>query len=237
LPSNAATGIDQVALQRLTMSRHFRFRGIFANRGVAALRRANVFVLNARHDIVSSIRGPDSSSGARRKSRKRFPVASSNYGYSPRRAPPFAQNTGYRGAAGSEYGVRGFVMAYTTHRISPRPGRIPSGRSRRPVTRLAAQTGRSSRRRSCGRQTFDTTTEPRYFGNRLRYCALLPVDSPGLDSARRLADRIHLTTTGRMKWWSASDAAQRVVVRTAQPPLVYNAKVRGSKHGSSSVGR
>ena len=42
------------------------------------------------------------------------PNASTNYGYSETSAPICANHRVLVGAAGSEYGIRGFVMAYTT---------------------------------------------------------------------------------------------------------------------------
>ena len=51
---------------------------------------------------------------AMRCDRQAVPDASTNYGYSETSAPICANNRVVVGAAGSEYGVRGFVMAYTT---------------------------------------------------------------------------------------------------------------------------
>ena len=61
------------------------------------------------------------------------PDAASNYGYSETSAPICANHRVVVGAAGSEYGVRGFVMAYNDATSRPR-GRARSGRSRRSGT-------------------------------------------------------------------------------------------------------
>ena len=44
-----------------------------------------------------------------------MPGAGSNYGYSETSTPTCADHRVVFGAAGSEYGTRGFVMAYTTN--------------------------------------------------------------------------------------------------------------------------
>ena len=57
---------------------------------------------------------------------KPSPARYANYGYSETSAPICANHRLIVGAAGSEYGARGFVMAYNTP-TSPPPGRTRSG--------------------------------------------------------------------------------------------------------------
>jgi hypothetical protein len=90
----------------------FRNFGIVANRGVA-LCDGHVFILTLDMTIASL----DAATG---KLERRVPIAeavpgaSSSYGYSETSAPICANHRLVIGAAGSEYGVRGFVMAYHT---------------------------------------------------------------------------------------------------------------------------
>src|SRR5262249_32804790 len=90
----------------------FRNFGIVANRGVA-LCDGHVFVLTLDMTIASL--NPSTGELERRVPiAKAVPGASSNYGYSETSAPICANHRVIIGAAGSEYGVRGFVMAYHT---------------------------------------------------------------------------------------------------------------------------
>jgi alcohol dehydrogenase (cytochrome c) len=85
--------------------------GIRANRGVAAC-DGKLFLLTLDMHIVSL----DQRTG---RLIQRIPIAGAvpgagiNYGYSETSAPMCANGRLVLGAAGSEYGVRGFVMAYT----------------------------------------------------------------------------------------------------------------------------
>ncbi len=83
--------------------------GIVANRGVAVC-DGKVFLLTLDMTIVAL----DQQTGkliARVPIARAVPGASSNYGYSETSAPICADHHVILGAAGSEYGVRGFVMA------------------------------------------------------------------------------------------------------------------------------
>ena len=85
--------------------------GIRANRGVAAC-DGKLFLLTLDMHIVSLDQGTG-------RVIRRVPIAGAvpgagiNYGYSETSAPMCANGRLVLGAAGSEYGVRGFVMAYT----------------------------------------------------------------------------------------------------------------------------
>src|SRR3954462_10972967 len=95
----------------------FRNFGIVANRGVA-LCDGHVFVLTLDMTIVQL-------NPANGQLQRRVPIAkavsgaSGNAGYSETSAPICAHHRLIIGAAGSEYGVRGFVMAYRTTDLSP----------------------------------------------------------------------------------------------------------------------
>src|SRR5713101_1738017 len=90
----------------------FRNFGIVANRGVA-LCDGHVFVLTLDMTIASL----DPATGRLERRvpiAKAVPGASSSYGYSETSAPICGNHRLVIGAAGSEYGVRGFVMAFHT---------------------------------------------------------------------------------------------------------------------------
>ena len=86
--------------------------GIVANRGIA-LCDGKIFILTLDMTIVS-LNPADGSLIKRVGIAQAVPGASSNYGYSETSAPICANHRLVVGAAGSEYGVRGFVMAYHT---------------------------------------------------------------------------------------------------------------------------
>ena len=113
-----------------------------------------------------------------------MPGASSNYGYSETSAPICANHRLVVGAAGSEYGVRGFVMAYHTDLTPAWPNPFwtipPEGTSWRRFARLAGGgvvwTPTS----------IDTSTNTLYFGTGsatpLYYPAFRPGPNPRTDS-------------------------------------------------------
>ena len=114
------------------------------------------------------------------------PNATANYGYSQTSAPMCANNTLVFGAAGSERGNRGFVMAYTPNLKPAWPSpfwTIPPDLSR--VAPLAAR-----RRRAC----LDACHDRRHhqhglLRHRQRHSRLLPGPPPRAEPAHRLAHR------------------------------------------------
>ena len=159
------------------------------------------------------------------------PGASSNYGYSETSAPICADHRLIVGAAGSEYGVRGFVMAYHTP-TSRRPGRTRSGRSRRRAP-SGASSARSSAAASSGRRRPSTpTTNTLYFGTGAATPPYYPSLRPGPTRAPTRSIAIDLNT-GQMKWWQQQLSFNEWSYDTSQPPMVYTAKIGGKKSGSS----
>ena len=162
-----------------------------------------------------------------------MPGASSNYGYSETSAPICANHRLVVGAAGSEYGVRGFTMAYHTDLTPAWPHPFwtipPEGTSWRRFARLAGGGVVWTP------TTIDTSTNTLYFGTGsgtpLYYPALRPGPNPRTDSL--IAVNL---STGRMKWWQQQMAFNEWSYDTAQPPLVYDAKVGGKKRHIVSVG-
>ena len=138
------------------------------------------------------------------------PGASSNYGYSETSAPICANHRVIVGAAGSEYGVRGFVMAYHTD-LTPAWANPfwtipPAGTEwRKNGTLVGGGVVWTP-------TTVDPTTNTLYFGTGSAtppyFPSLRPGSDPRADSLDRgqPRDRPHEVV-------AAADGAQRVVVR------------------------
>src|SRR5207237_4211474 len=138
----------------------FRNVVIVAHSGVA-LCDGHVFLLTLGMTIVSL----DAQTGQLERRvpiAKAVPGASSNYGYSETSAPICANHRLIVGAAGSEYGVRGFVMAYHTDLTPAWPNPFwtipPEGTSWRRFSRIVGGGVVWTP------TTVDTTTNTLYFG-------------------------------------------------------------------------
>lgn len=209
----------------------FQNFGIVANRGVA-LCDGHVFLLTLDMTIVSL----DARTG---KLERRVPIAravpgaSSNYGYSETSAPICANHRLILGAAGSEYGVRGFVMAYTTDLdpawANPFWTIPPAGTSWR---RLGTLVGGGV---VWTPTTVDTTTNTLYFGTGSATPLYFPGIRPGANPRANSLIAVDLRT-GRLKWWQQQMAHNEWAYDTAQPPLVYTGKVGGDRRRIVSVG-
>jgi len=208
----------------------FRNFGIVANRGVA-LCDGHVFVLTLDMTIASL----DPATGKLQRQvpiAEAVPGASSSYGYSETSAPICANHRLIIGAAGSEYGVRGFVMAYHTD-LTPAWANPfwtipPAGTEWRRFSTLAGGGVVWTP------TTVDTTTNTLYFGTGsatpLYFASVRPGSNPRADSLIAVD-----LATGRMKWWQQQMAFNEWSYDTAQPPLVYTAKVGGKKERVVSV--
>lgn len=158
--------------------------------------------------------------------------ASSNYGYGQTSAPICAKGRILMGAAGSEYGIRGFVMAWRTD--------LTPAWANPYWTIPPPQTEWRKRGRLVGGGavwtpvTVDTTTNTVYFGTGsatpLYQPSLRPGPSPRTDSLIAVD-----LMTGRQKWWRQQMGHNEWAYDTAQPPLVYNAKVGGKRRRIVSV--
>ncbi|MHB8643575.1 MAG: outer membrane protein assembly factor BamB family protein [Gaiellaceae bacterium] len=209
----------------------FNKAGIVANRGVAVC-DGHVFVLN----IDMTINMLDQNTG---QLLKRVPIseavpgATSAYGYSETSAPICANHRLIVGAAGSEYGVRGFVMAYRTSDLAPAWANPfwsipPTGTEwRRPSRVIGGGVTWTP-------TTVDTSTNTLYFGTGsatpLYYPAIRPGNSARTDSLVAVDLR-----TGNLKWWRQQMAHNEWSYDTAQPPMVYTAKVGGHTRKVVSV--
>jgi PQQ-dependent dehydrogenase (methanol/ethanol family) len=209
----------------------FKNFGIVANRGVA-LCDGHVFVLTLDMTIASL----DPQTGKLEKQvpiARAVPGASSNYGYSETSAPICANHHVIVGAAGSEYGVRGFVMAYHTDLTPAWPNPFwtipPAGTEwRRNGTLVGGGVVWTP-------TTVDPTTNTLYFGTGSATPLYFPQIRPGSNPRADSLIAVNLST-GRMKWWQQQMAHNEWSYDTAQPPLVYTAKVGGKTERVVSVG-
>ena len=208
----------------------FRNFGIVANRGVA-LCDGHVFLLTLDMTIVSL----DPATG---KLERRVPIAkavpgaSSSYGYSETSAPICANHRLIVGAAGSEYGVRGFVMAYHTDLSPAWPNPFwtipPAGTGwRRYGTLVGGGVVWTP-------TTIDPTTNTLYFGTGSATPLYFPSIRPGSNPRADSLVAVDLGS-GRLKWWQQQMAHNEWSYDTAQPPMVYTASVGGKRTRIVSV--
>jgi alcohol dehydrogenase (cytochrome c) len=209
----------------------FRNFGIVANRGVA-LCDGHVFLLTLDMTIVQL----DARTGSLQRRvaiAQAVPGASMNYGYSETSAPVCVAHRLIVGAAGSEYGVRGFVMAYRTGDLSPAwPNPFwtipPAGTEWRRYSTLAGGGVVWTP------VTVDPTTDTVYFGTGSATPLYFPAIRPGSDPRADSLIAVDLRT-GRMRWWQQQMAFNEWSYDTAQPPLVYTARVGGRRERVVSV--
>jgi PQQ-dependent dehydrogenase (methanol/ethanol family) len=209
----------------------FKNFGIVANRGVAVC-DGHVFLLTLDMTIVS-LNAATGRLDAQVPIARAVPGASVNYGYSETSAPICANHRVIVGAAGSEYGVRGFVMAYRTDLTPAWPNPF--------WTIPPAGTEWRSRGTLVGGGvvwtpvTVDTSSNTLYFGTGSATPLYFPSIRPGSNPRADSLVAVNLTT-GRMKWWQQQMAHNEWSYDTAQPPLVYTAKVAGKTQRIVSVG-
>jgi alcohol dehydrogenase (cytochrome c) len=209
----------------------FNKAGIVANRGVAVC-DGRVFVLNI--DMTISMLNQQTGDLMRRVPiSSAVPGAATRYGYTETSAPICAQHRIITGAAGSEYGVRGFVMAFKSKDLSPAWANPvwsipPSGTQWRRVSRIVGGGV------TWTPVTVDAKTNTLYYGTGSATPLYFPAWRPG--SAPRTDSLIAVDVrTGRLKWWQQQMAHNEWSYDTAQPPMVYDGKVGGKKRRVVSV--
>lgn len=208
----------------------FKNYGIVANRGVSFCDN-RLFLLTLDMTIVAL----DPATGkelARVPIGKAVPGAYANYGYSETSAPICANHTVVIGAAGSDYGVRGFVMAYhpdlTPAWANPFWTIPPSGTEWRSAARLVGGATVWTP------TTVDATTNTLYFGTAAASPAYYPSLRPGSDPREDSLIALDLAT-GKLKWWQQQMASNQWAYDTSQPPLVYTAKIGSQSRRVVSV--
>jgi PQQ-dependent dehydrogenase (methanol/ethanol family) len=204
--------------------------GIVANRGVAFC-KGRLFLATLDMHLVA-LRASDGALLARVPVDSAVPGASSNYGYEQTSAPICAKGIVLMGEAGSEYGVRGYVMAWHTD--------LTPAWANPMWTIPPEQTEWRSRNRLVGGGsvwtpvTVDAATNTVYFGTG----SATPLYQPGLrpGPAPRTDSLLAVDLfTGRLKWWQQQMGHNEWAYDTAQPPLVYTAKVGGKRRRIVSV--
>ena len=209
----------------------FKNYGIVANRGVAYCDN-RIYLLTLDMTIVAL----DPANGnqlARVPIADAVPQAQSSYGYSETSAPVCADHHLIVGAAGSEYGVRGFVMAYNTPSLTPawpNPFWIipPANTEWRSAARVVG---------GCTNWTPDTVdvrSGTLYFGTASASPAYYPQLRPGNNPRCTSLVAVNLKT-GQLKWWQQQLASNQWAYDTAQPPMVYTAKVGGKTRRIVSI--
>jgi alcohol dehydrogenase (cytochrome c) len=158
--------------------------------------------------------------------------ASTNYGYSETSSPICANHRVLVGAAGSEYGIRGFVMAYTTDLRPAWPTAFwtipPDLQSWRRTSRVVGGGAVWTP------VTVDTGTNTVYFGTGSATPLYFKTLRPGVNPRTDALVAVDLTT-GRLKWWQQLIAGNQWAYDVSQPPLVYRGKVGGTVHDVVSV--
>jgi alcohol dehydrogenase (cytochrome c) len=204
--------------------------GVVANRGVAVC-DGHVFELTLDMNIVSL----NPYTGALQREvpiADAVPGATVGYGYSETSAPICANHTLILGAAGSEYGVRGFVMAYHTNLTPAWPNPFwtvpPEGTEWRSLDVLAGGGVVWTP------TTVDPTTDTLYFGTASATPFYFPSVRPGSDPRSDSLIAVDLKT-GRMRWWQQQLSFNEWKYDTSQPPLVYTATIDGKAQRVVSV--
>ena len=208
----------------------FKNFGIVANRGVAYCDgKLFLTTLDMHIDSLS----PQTGQLIKRVAiASAVPGAASNLGYSETSAPMCANHILVVGAAGSEYGVRGFVMGYHTD-LTPAWANpywtIPPEQTEwRKLSRLAGGGV------DWTPQSIDTTTNTLYFGTGSATPLYYPTLRPGLNPRTDSLIALNLQT-GQQKWWQQQMAFNEWSYDTAQPPMVYDAKIGGKVRRVVSV--
>jgi len=208
----------------------FKNFGIVANRGLAYCDGALYLLtldmhLNKLNPKTGALEGRVAISSA-------VPGAGANYGYSETSAPVCAGNRIIAGSAGSEYGVRGFVMAWT-------PDLKPAWAN--PVWNIPPdlQGWRKLSRVAGGGVvwtpvTVDPVTDTVFFGTGSATPLYFPSLRPGSDPRTDSLVAVDLKT-GRVKWWRQLMSYNEWSYDVSQPPLVYAGKVGGHVHRVVSV--
>jgi PQQ-dependent dehydrogenase (methanol/ethanol family) len=208
----------------------FKNFGIVANRGVAYCDgKLFLTTLDMHIDAISPRNGHLIKRVAISAA---VPGAASNLGYSETSAPMCANHVLVVGAAGSEYGVRGFVMGYHTD-LTPAWANpywtIPPEQTEwRKKSRLAGGGVNWTP------QTIDTSTNTLYFGTGSATPLYYPTLRPGLNPRTDSLIALDLQT-GQQKWWQQQMAFNEWSYDTAQPPMVYDAKIGGKVRRIVSV--
>jgi alcohol dehydrogenase (cytochrome c) len=205
--------------------------GVNANRGVAYC-DGKVFLLTLDMHIVSL----DAHDGKVVKDvaiSDTVPGASIEFNYSETMAPICFRNTLVVGASGSDYGVRGFVMAYHSDLTPAWPSPYwtipPDGMAWR---RAGRYVGGGT---NWNPATIDPQTNTVYVTTSNPSPIFAPQTRPGADPRTDSIVALDLAT-GRQKWWQQQIAGDQWGYSTTQPVLLYDVKIGGVARRVVSVG-
>ena len=205
--------------------------GVNTNRGVAYC-DGKVFLLTLDMHIVSL----DATNGDVVQDvpiSRAVPGATPTLGYSETAAPICYANILLIGASGSDYGVRGFVMAYHTDLTpawsSPYWTIPPDGEGWR---KAGSVVGGGT---SWNPATIDPTTNMVYVTTSNPSPIFDPQVRPGPDARTDSVVALNLFT-GRQIWWQQQLAGDQWGYSTSQPVLVFNTVIGGRKERVVSVG-
>jgi alcohol dehydrogenase (cytochrome c) len=208
----------------------FKNFGIVANRGLAYC-DGSLFLLTLDMHL-NKLSAANGALLGRVAISESVPGAASNYGYSETSAPICANHRIIAGAAGSEYGIRGFVMAWTTDLRPAWPNPVwtipPEQQSWRSASRIVGGGAVWTP------VTADTTTNTVFFGTGSATPLYFPQLRPGTNPRTDSLIAVDLTT-GKLKWWRQLISGNQWSYDVAQPPLVYDGKVGGKRHRVVSV--
>jgi alcohol dehydrogenase (cytochrome c) len=208
----------------------FKNFGIIANRGLAYC-GGRLFIAQLDMKIVA-LRPSDGKVLDTVAISQDVPNAAANYGYSETSAPICANGRVLVGAAGSEYGIRGFVMAYTTDLKPAWPTPFwtvpPDLQSWRRFSRVVGGGAVWTP------VTVDAASNTVYFGTGSATPLYFPSVRPGTNPRTDSLIAVNLST-GKMKWWQQLIAGNQWSYDVAQPPLVYTGKVGGRTRRVVSV--
>ena len=209
----------------------FKNFGTVANRGLAYC-GGKLFILQLDMKVVA-LRPSDGKVVGELAISQDVQNATSAYGYSETSAPICANGRLVFGAAGSERGNRGFVMAYTTNLKPAWPTPFwtipPDLQSWRRASRIVGGGPVWTP------VTIATRTSTVYFGTGSGTPVYFPALRPGNNPRTASLIAVDLAT-GRLKWWQQLIQRDQWEYDVAQPAVVYDAKVGGRTRRVVSVG-
>jgi PQQ-dependent dehydrogenase (methanol/ethanol family) len=209
----------------------FQNFGVTANRGVAYC-DGKVFLLTLDMRIVSL----DARTG---KVIREVPISDAvpdakvEFGYSETQAPVCYKNILLIGASGSDYGVRGFTMAYRADLTPAWPNPYwtipPDGQSwRRGGRYIGGGTNWNP-------VTIDSETDTVYLTTSNPSPIYNPQVRPGANPRTDSIVALDLWS-GRQKWWQQQIAGDQWGYSTTQPVLLYDVVIGGQRRRVVSVG-
>jgi alcohol dehydrogenase (cytochrome c) len=209
----------------------FKNFGTVANRGLAYC-GGKLFILQLDMRVIA-LRPSDGQVVGELAISQDVQNATVAYGYSETSAPVCANRKLIFGAAGSERGNRGFVMAYTTDLRPAWPTPFwtipPDLQGWRRASRIVGGGPVWTP------VTIDSRTNTVFFGTGSGTPVYFPALRPGSNPRSASLIAVDLRT-GKLKWWQQLIQRDQWEYDVAQPPLVYDARVGGKTQRVVSVG-